>query len=241
MTGGNAGPRVIVALDYPDGKKAMGLVRELDPSQCRVKVGKELFTSCGPEIVEALTEAGFDTFLDLKFHDIPNTVARACTAAAGLGVWMMNVHALGGKAMMMAAREAVAAAPRVPLLIAVTLLTSLQNDDLRDLGISGSTESNVLRLADLARECGLDGVVCSAHEARQLRHRTGAQFKLVTPGVRPDGAARDDQKRVMTPAAAIMAGADYLVVGRPITGAREPLEALREINRQIDLAIRRET
>lgn len=229
---GIAGPRIIVALDFPQAAGALALVDRLDPQSCRLKVGKELFTAEGPRFVEALVGRGYDVFLDLKYHDIPNTVASACRAAAGLGVWMLNVHASGGRAMMGAAREAVGSFPRMKL-VAVTVLTSLGQGDLADIGMSGTPQQAVLRLANLARDAGLDGVVCSGEEARALREALGAGFCLVTPGIRPV-AAGDDQKRVMTPRAAVTNGAHYLVIGRPITQAPDPAAALRAINADIE-------
>lgn len=231
---GPAGPRVIVALDFADADAARALVARLDPKLCRVKVGKELFTRAGPQFVSGLVAAGYDVFLDLKFHDIPNTVARACAAAADLGVWMLNVHALGGRRMMEAARQALDSASGTrPLLIAVTVLTSLDETDLGEIGLSGSPADNVERLAALAQSSGLDGVVCSAQEAAGLRASRGDGFVLVTPGIRPSGAQRSDQKRVMTPAEAMRAGSHYLVVGRPVTQADDPLVALAGLNREI--------
>lgn len=228
------GPRVIVALDYPDASSALAIAERLSPELCRLKVGKELFTRSGPELVKKLVARGFDVFLDLKFHDIPNTVGQACKAAADLGVWMVNVHAQGGRKMMMAAREAFdAGAGSSPLLIAVTILTSLGQDDLTEVGLSGAPAENVLRLAGLAHACGLDGVVCSPLEVIALRAALGASFQLVTPGVRPAGSAQDDQKRVMTPAQAVQAGASYLVIGRPITQAVDPIATLKRINAEI--------
>lgn len=228
--------RVIVALDYADGKRALSLVDRLDPALCRLKVGKELYTAAGPELVEHLVGRGYDVFLDLKYHDIPNTVAAACRAAAALGVWMMNVHASGGRAMMSAALEAVADHPGVKL-IAVTLLTSMGQSDMADVGLIGTPQEAVLRLARLARSAGLHGVVCSGLEASVLRAALGPQFCLVTPGIRPI-AVEDDQKRVLTPRAALAQGADYLVIGRPITQAPDPAAALHAINTDIakDLA-----
>jgi orotidine-5'-phosphate decarboxylase len=235
---GSVDPKVIVALDFADARAALDLAQRLDPAQCRVKVGKELFTAAGPGLVEELIGRGFGLFLDLKFHDIPNTVASACRAAAKLGVWMLNVHAFGGRAMLQAAREALAEGPDSPRLIAVTLLTSMTDADLLDLGVAGSPDEVVLRLAALAKACGLDGVVCSAREAAALRALCGDRFSLVTPGIRPADAAADDQQRVMTPAGAIAAGASYLVIGRPITRAPDPLAALERINREIEGAPR---
>ena len=230
-----AEPRVIVALDFPDMMSAFGLAARLDPSACAVKVGKELFTVAEAGLVRELVRRGFRVFLDLKFHDIPNTVAQACVAATRLGVWMIDVHAAGGAAMLKAARDAVAHAPKEagkarPLLVAITVLTSLSAEDLAATGVTGTPEAQVLRLARLAQANGLDGVVCSAQEAAVLRAACGPGFKLVTPGIRPAGTAAHDQARVMTPHAAIAAGADYLVIGRAITAAADPLRALREIN-----------
>jgi len=222
-----------VALDYADAASAMALVERLDPALCRVKVGKELFTAAGPELVRALAARGFEVFLDLKFHDIPNTVAAACRAAAGLGVWMLNVHASGGRRMLSAAREALLDLPQRPLLIAVTVLTSMSAEDLNETGVAGVPADQVLRLARLTQACKLDGVVCSAQEAALLRADLGADFRLVTPGIRPAGSEAGDQRRVMTPAEALRAGATDLVIGRPITGAADPLAALKQIQSDI--------
>lgn len=218
-------PKLILALDFPGQRQALELVECLSPHQCRLKVGKELFTRCGPALVERLVQQGFEVFLDLKFHDIPNTVAAACAVAADLGVWMVNVHAGGGRRMMEAARERLQQVAEPPLLIAVTVLTSMGRDDLRQVGVDDEPQQQVLRLAVLARDAGLDGVVCSPREAVPLREALGAGFKLVTPGVRPSWAGTDDQRRVMTPREALAAGADYLVVGRPITRAEDPRAA----------------
>jgi len=221
---------VIVALDFPDEASANALVDRLEPSLCRLKVGKEMFTRLGPAFVEGLMDRGYDVFLDLKFHDIPNTVGRACSAAADLGVWMVNVHASGGRRMMEAAREAVESFHDRPLLIGVTILTSLAAEELAEIGYQGSPEDNVRRLAALARDSGLDGVVCSPREAQPLRQDLGDIFLLVTPGVRPAGSDAGDQRRVMTPQEAMAAGSSYLVVGRPVTAAPDPLAALQAIN-----------
>lgn len=226
-------PRIIVALDFAEPARAVDLLARLNPGLCRIKVGKELFTRGGPALVEQATARGFAVFLDLKFHDIPNTVAQACKAAADLGVWMVNVHTLGGRKMLEAASAAVASSANRPLLIGVTLLTSLDAQDLRDIGIAATVEEQVVRLAALAQRSGLDGVVCSAREARSLRARFGPDFCLVTPGIRPAGAASQDQSRTMAPAAALHAGADYLVIGRPITQAPDPLAALEAIQAEI--------
>lgn len=223
-------PRVIVALDYAVPAEALALAGRLEPASCRLKVGKELFVRGGPALIEKLVRDGFSVFLDLKFHDIPNTVAKACAAAADLGVWMMNVHAMGGRSMMAAAREAIAGSANPPLLIAVTVLTSVDDRELGEIGLAGTVEQSVLRLAALAQQCGMDGVVCSPLETRALRQLLGTAFCLVTPGIRPSGEAAGDQKRFTTPAQAIHNGSDYLVIGRPITGAKDPLQALHAIN-----------
>jgi orotidine-5'-phosphate decarboxylase len=226
--------RVIVPLDFPDAAQALECASRLDPKLCRVKVGKELFVAEGPAMVSRLQERGYEVFLDLKFHDIPNTVAGACRAAARLGVWMMNVHASGGEAMMRAAREAIEGVARPPLLIGVTILTSLSRDDLGRVGFTGDVEENVERLARLTRACGLDGVVCSAQEAAAIRRATGADFTLVTPGIRLGGDAKDDQARVMTPREAVRTGADYLVIGRPITQSPDPAATLESIRKSLE-------
>ena len=231
-------PRVIVALDFPAADSALALTRRLSPELCRLKVGKELFTAAGPALVAELVRSGFGVFLDLKFHDIPNTVALACRSAARLGVWMLDVHALGGRVMLEAAREALGGAPDRPRLTAVTILTSLDADGLREVGIEDTPARAASRLAALAQASGADGVVCSAQEAAALRRQCGAGFLLVTPGIRSaanpgDADAPDDQKRVATARAAVDAGADYLVVGRPVTRAADPLAALRGIHAEI--------
>ena len=226
-------PKIIVALDYPGAQAALELVSRLDPALCRLKVGKELFTAAGPGLVEQFMKRGFEIFLDLKYHDIPNTTAQACKAAAALGVWMVNVHALGGKRMMEAAREAIANAAHPPKLIAVTVLTSMAQEDLAGIGITATPAEMVLRLAALAQDSGLDGVVCSAQEASLLRQHCGSDFCLVTPGIRPADAVADDQSRIMTPHAALQNGSSYLVIGRPVTKAADPLSALQNISREI--------
>jgi orotidine-5'-phosphate decarboxylase len=230
-------PKIIIALDYPEAAPALALAERLQPELCRLKVGKELFTATGPALLEQLMRRGFEIFLDLKFHDIPNTTAQACKAAACLGVWMVNVHALGGRKMLEAAREAVAQNTHQPKLIAVTMLTSMAQGDLADIGIAATPAEMVLRLAVLARDSGLDGVVCSAQEAALLRERCGKNFCLVTPGIRPAQASLDDQSRVMTPLAALQAGSSYLVIGRPITRAVDPLQALLDINKEIGASL----
>lgn len=227
-------PKILIALDFADQEPALALIAQLDPSTCRLKVGKEMFTLFGPEFVRALVKAGFDVFLDLKFHDIPNTVAKAVAAAAELGVWMVNVHASGGSRMMIAAREALLPyGDKAPLLIAVTVLTSMSDEDLAQVGVLGSPAEQVLTLARLTHAAGLDGVVCSAQEASLLKAELGADFKLVTPGIRPAGSDAGDQRRVMTPEQALAAGSDYLVIGRPITQAADPAQALAAINNSL--------
>ena len=226
-------PKIIVALDYSDAQPALELAARLEPTLCRLKVGMELFTAARSRLIEQLMQRGFEIFLDLKFHDIPNTTAQACKAAAELGVWMVNVHALGGRKMMEAAREAMSLYSKSPKLIAVTLLTSMAQEDLADLGFTAPPADMVLRLARLAHNSGLDGVVCSAREAALLRQHCGSEFCLVTPGIRPADAAADDQSRIMTPCAALEQGADYLVIGRPITRAADPLQVLQDIVKRI--------
>jgi orotidine-5'-phosphate decarboxylase len=233
-----AGNRVFVALDFPDAAKALAMADRLDPAQCGVKIGKELFVAAGPDLVRTLVSRGFPVFLDLKFHDIPNTVAGACAAATRLGVGMLNVHASGGRAMLKAAREAVDRAARgggtpAPLLVAVTVLTSLGDTDVREVGFTDSAAALAVRMARLARDCGLDGVVCSAQEAPAMRDACGPAFRLVTPGIRLAGGDANDQVRIVTPEAAVAAGADYLVIGRPITQAPDPRAALSAINAAI--------
>ena len=223
---------IIVALDFPSEKETMQLVEQLEPSLCRLKVGKELFTRCGPALVKQLVDKNFDVFLDLKYHDIPNTVAKACSAAADLGVWMLNVHALGGEKMMQAARKELSA-DDAPLLIAVTWLTSSGQPELDALGIKTTPQEMVTRLATMTKNAGLDGVVCSAQEAPMLRQAMGNDFYLVTPGIRLADAKQDDQCRVVTPEKAIADGASYLVSGRPITQAEDPCKVLSTINQSI--------
>jgi len=226
---------VLVALDFANPMHALALADRLDPRTCGLKVGKEMFVVAGPEPVRWMIERGFNVFLDLKFHDIPNTVAQACAAATRLGVWMIDVHAAGGREMLVAARQAVRetanarGTPR-PWLIGVTVLTSLDEENLREIGFAEGAAQNVVRLARLTQDCGLDGVVCSAQEAAALRAACGAEFRLVTPGIRPAGATPDDQARIITPEAAVANGADYLVIGRPITQAPDPVAALAAVN-----------
>lgn len=220
---------IIIALDFDEPAQALDLVRGLTPGSCRLKIGKELFCVAGPDLVRECHDAGFEVFLDLKFHDIPNTVAGACRAAARLGVWMVNVHASGGRQMMQAARDAVQTIQRPPLLIAVTVLTSHDQATLSETGVAGTVDEQVERLTALTLDAGLDGVVCSAREAERLRGAFGVSPLLVTPGIRPEGSARDDQTRTVTPAAALAMGADYLVIGRPVTRAENPSRALSKI------------
>jgi orotidine-5'-phosphate decarboxylase len=229
----NTDPKIIVALDYADAQSALALADTLHPSLCRLKVGKELFTAAGPQLVEGLVQRGFGVFLDLKFHDIPNTVAKACEAASRLGVWMLNVHASGGLAMMQAAREGVARSGLQPKLIAVTVLTSMDQASLQQIGINTPLQDHVLKLAQLTQQAGLDGVVCSAQEASLLRSHLGADFCLVTPGIRPADAKQDDQSRIVTPELALQLGSSYLVIGRPITQAANPLLALEKIHQSL--------
>lgn len=222
-------PKIIVALDYATADAALHMADKIDPKRARVKVGKELFTRSGPHVVDALVKRGFDVFLDLKYHDIPNTVAKACAAAADLGVWMLNVHTLGGGAMMSAAKAAVGSDKDAPILIGVTLLTSMDQDTFNQIGLTGTMTDTVIRLANLTKDSGLDGVVCSAQEATALRDQLGQEFQLITPGIRPAGSDHGDQHRIMTPKQALDAGSHYLVIGRPITAAAEPMQALLDI------------
>ncbi len=226
-------PKIIVALDFPNHQQALDFSRKTSPEQCRLKVGKELFTSAGPALVETLIDRGYDVFLDLKFHDIPSTVNKAASAAAKLGVWMLNVHAMGGAAMMQAAREGIEVVARRPYLIAVTVLTSMSQDDLHAVGFETALPRLVDQLARQAIDNGLDGVVCSAQEARDLRVSLGPSALLVTPGIRPEWAQADDQQRIVTPSQALADGSSYLVIGRPITRHQDPAEALRMIAQSI--------
>ncbi|HIF9250549.1 TPA: orotidine-5'-phosphate decarboxylase [Photobacterium damselae] len=224
-------PKVIVALDYDNQNDALAFVDRIEPGSCRLKVGKEMFTFYGPDFVRKLHDRGHSVFLDLKFHDIPNTCSKAVKAAAELGVWMVNVHASGGERMMTASREILEPYGKErPLLIGVTVLTSMESSDLAGIGISRSPQEQVMNLATLTKNSGLDGVVCSAQEASLLKSNLGQEFKLVTPGIRPAGSAAGDQRRVMTPVEAIAAGSDYLVIGRPITQAENPAQVLADIN-----------
>jgi len=226
--------KIIVALDFPNAKSALTLVDRLHPDLCKLKVGKELFTRTGPNIVRQLVNLNFDVFLDLKFHDIPNTTANAALAAADLGVWMVNLHAQGGRKMLQTAKTELVKHGHKTLLIAVTVLTSLNQTDMLEIGFTSSPAKQVLKLAKLAEDCELDGVVCSALELNLLRENLGQEFLLVTPGIRPEGASVNDQTRVMTPANAVKMGSNYLVMGRPITKASNPLEALSQVNSSLD-------
>ena len=229
----NSSSRVIVAMDFDNQQSALQLAEQLDPSQCRLKVGKELFTVAGPQLVKALVERNFDVFLDLKFHDIPNTTAKAVSAAADLGVWMTNVHACGGSRMMEAAQHSLQQSGSEMLLIAVTVLTSMEQSDLQQIGIQRDPQEQVLHLAQLAKNAGLQGVVCSAQEASSLKAQLGEEFKLVTPGIRLADSAADDQRRIVSPVDAIALGSDYLVIGRPITQSADPLATLNQINQSL--------
>lgn len=226
-------PKIVVALDFSESRQALDLALQLDPKVCRVKVGKELFTAAGPQLIESLIKQGHSVFLDLKFHDIPSTVGKACEAASRLGVWMLNVHASGGFAMMEEAKNGVARSGQQPILIAVTVLTSMNQTALNQVGVSSNLTEQVLNLANLTKQAGLDGVVCSAAEAKILREAIGQDFCLVTPGIRPLDASLDDQSRTVTPEQAIKLGANYLVIGRPITKAENPASALAEISKII--------
>ena len=225
--------RVIVALDFDNQQAALAFADQLDPAQCRLKVGKELFTAAGPALVKTLVERDFDIFLDLKFHDIPNTVAKAIKAAADLGVWMANVHASGGSRMMQAAKQALVEQGSDMQLIAVTVLTSMDDADLLETGVQRSPSEQVMHLAQLTQNCGLDGVVCSAQEASALKSSLGANFKLITPGIRLPDSAADDQRRIVSPTDAVALGSDYLVIGRPITQSAQPLDTLQQINHSL--------
>ena len=222
--------KIIVALDFPDAEQALTFVKCLSQGSCKLKVGFELFVAEGPDFVRKLVDMGFDVFLDLKFHDIPNTVAAACKSAANLGVWMINVHASGGSKMLEAAVDSLKEKDDAPLLIAVSVLTSMDSGGLSEIGLDVSAEEQVLNLSALSKQCGLDGVVCSAQEASLLRRNMGDNFVLVTPGIRPKGSAKGDQSRIMTPEAAIVAGSSYLVIGRPITQAGNPANIIDSIN-----------
>lgn len=227
------GSRIIVALDYARESDVNDFVARVTPADCRLKIGLEAYTALGPRAVEPLVARGFDVFLDLKFHDIPNTVRAACHAAADLGVWMINVHVAGGARMLAAAREGVNAAAKPPMLIGVTVLTSQSAEDLAGAGVSLTPGEAVMKFAGLARTAGLDGVVCSGEEAANVRQACGGGFVIVTPGIRPAGSRADDQRRTMTPKEAIARGADYLVIGRPITQAPDPRAVLDAVVREI--------
>lgn len=237
-SGVGGGPKLVVALDFDNAAHCMQLVNQLSPEFCRVKIGKELFTACGPKVVENIQSKGFDVFLDLKFHDIPNTVAKAVKSAANLGVWMVNIHASGGPKMMDAAVDALSTYQEKPLLIAVTVLTSMDASQLNHIGVTATPAKQVAMLAQLARASGVDGVVSSAQEVESIKHSCGKNFMCVTPGIRPADAKADDQHRIMTPSQAIQANSDYLVVGRPITQAANPLFASQAIHAEIEAALK---
>lgn len=224
---------IIVALDVNNQRDALALADQMDSKLCRLKVGKELFTKVGPQIIHDLHDRQFEVFLDLKFHDIPNTTAQAVLAAADLGVWMVNVHASGGRQMMETTVERLEQGHYKTHLIAVTVLTSMTDHDLKELGISVSAQQQVLKLAQLAQSCGVKGVVCSAQEATLLKQQLGQEFLLVTPGIRPADSASDDQQRIVTPQQAIADGVDYMVIGRPITKSNNPAAALINIHQSI--------
>lgn len=223
-------PKIIVALDFNDISEIRKFISGISPDECRLKIGKELFTCYGPEVVREVQNAGFEVFLDLKFHDIPNTVYKAIKAAANLGIWMVNVHASGGREMLLAARKAIEESANNPLLIAVTILTSLGEEEVKEIGFSRDLTEQTLHLAKLAYDCGIDGVVCSAWEAQAIKDKTSREFLTVTPGIRLSDSKTDDQTRIMTPQMAIKNGADYLVIGRPITQSQNPLQTLHDIN-----------
>lgn len=220
---------IIVALDNMTVEAALVLADQLDPALCRLKVGKELFTRCGPTIIQSLHERQFEVFLDLKFHDIPNTTAQAVLAAAELGVWMVNVHASAGLQAMSLAKKRLVTGNYKTLLIAVTVLTSMSKDDLVQIGVNDDLDAQVSRLAQLTKQAGLDGVVCSAQEAKALKALCGNDFKLITPGIRSPEDSTDDQQRICTPKQALSNGSDYLVIGRSITQALDPTAKLQTI------------
>ncbi|MBN3859840.1 orotidine-5'-phosphate decarboxylase [Neisseriaceae bacterium PsAf] len=221
---------IIVALDFPSEEQAITFIRRLDPSLCKIKIGNELFTTTGRKFVESLVTQGFKIFLDLKYHDIPNTVQRACQVAANMGVWMVNVHTSGGRRMMEAAANGLANLAHKPSLIGVTILTSMDESDLHELGIHKSIDQEILYLASLAQNSGLDGVVCSTHEVKQIKKQLGQSFITVTPGIRLQDTNTHDQKRIMTPKEAIEVGTDYMVIGRSITQTKNPLEIIYDID-----------
>ena len=229
--------RLIISLDFSEANQALEFCKKIDPVSCKIKIGKELYTRAGPILIEKLRTLNYDIFLDLKYHDIPNTVANACRVATDLGVWMLNVHASGGSKMMEAAYESIIKSGHSknrPLLVAVTVLTSMSSDDFAELGLTNSIEDQVLLLSKMAKSAGLDGVVCSGIEANKLRHEFGKGFCLVTPGIRLDTLNNDDQERIMTPYEAIKAGSNYLVIGRPITRASNPVNVINAINESIN-------
>ncbi len=226
--------KIIIALDFSDSSAAWKLIDQLDSKKCRLKVGKEMFTLLGPSFVEKIISKGFDVFLDLKFHDIPNTVSKASAICADLGVWMINIHCAGGKAMMERTMELLENRAYRPLVTGVTVLTSLDSSQILEVGISTSIEDHVSKLAKLAESCGLDGIVCSPYEVSRIREERKSSFLLVTPGIRPKFFDKNDQSRIMTPEKAILAGADYLVIGRPITQSKNPSKALEDLYLEIN-------
>ena len=226
--------KVIVALDYANLADAKSLVSKLNPDYCHLKVGKELFTSTGPAFIDYLHSKHFKVFLDLKFHDIPTTVKKACEATSQLGVWMINVHASGGSSMLEAALEGINKSNQPPLLIAVTVLTSMNQKMLEEIGVTTKLEDQVLRLAKLAETSGLNGIVCSAKDLEFLKNQLHKSFLYVTPGIRMTGDASNDQVRTLTPIEAIKAGSSHLVIGRPITQSANPSEALEKIYLEIN-------
>ena len=229
----NIVPKLFIAIDTNDSNKAKDLIQKLSPEICGIKVGKELFTACGPGIIEWIQEKGFKVFLDLKYHDIPNTVERACFAASKMGVSILNVHALGGKNMMLAAKEGIDKSNNNPYLIAVTLLTSMNSNELKDIGFSTSVNKQILNLAKSANQANLDGIVCSAKDIIKIKNVLPKNFLYVTPGIRLSNSSQDDQKRISTPLEAIKMGSSILVIGRPITKAKYPEVVLNEIMNEI--------
>ena len=223
--------RIIIPLDL-DYSQAINIAKTLDPNICRLKVGSQLFTSSGPRVIKELHSLGFDIFLDLKFHDIPNTVHESVKSAADLGVWMVNVHASGGSKMLEASNKALLGYENPPLLIGVTVLTSLSEEEIKEIGLKG-IQGQVLQLAGLVKDNGLDGVVCAASDTTAIKSKFGEDFLAVTPGIRPENSNTNDQSRVATPSEAIKNGSDYLVIGRPVTGSKNPKDVLEKIYKEI--------
>ena len=223
--------RIIIPLDM-EYTSAVSIADKLDPNICRLKVGNQLFTSSGPKIVKTLHDKGFEIFLDLKFHDIPNTVYESVKSAANLGVWMINVHASGGSKMLDASKKALEGFDKPPLLIGVTILTSISEEILTEIGFN-NLDKQVMRLTKLAQRSGLDGVVCAASDASKVKQTCGESFLTVTPGIRPKDADLNDQSRTSTPKEAIANGSDFLVIGRPITGSEDPTNALENIYKEV--------